>query len=190
MEHPLPASQHAEIPLPRLQARNVFSHKTQTNGCRHIVKLAVFLPWKTYKYQCVHLPAFLHNGKERFLCPIQQNLLPEQIFTGITGDAKLWKNNYLCSAFCSHPHIFTNLFRIIFTVRHTDIRCYCRCFYKTIPHNSVCPFTFFWIIFSLPLPAAVLTLPSETYNLYYRNDSSFQSAFLRLSFPLFLFPRC
>ena len=146
---------------------------TVANHRSHIIKLAILFPRKPYKNECLFSLRKLHDLLQTLLCCQQQRLLPEQIRTRISGNAKFRENEYRRPVPMRLINPLTDPLCIICTVCHPDLWCQSRYLYKPVLHASS----------FLPLQANVCFLPAGSLILlplrdtfYYRTDSQPQSS--------------
>ena len=76
------------------------------------------------------------NLVKRFLCLFQKQLLQEQISTCITGKYELRKDQNPAAISGCFPHGGNHLFCIVERIRHADLWCNGRNFYKTMIHRT------------------------------------------------------
>ena len=118
-------------------------HQSQQISVRisscHIVELSVYFQWKTCKEKTVHAFTCRYDLLQRFFRSFQQNILAEQVGTGVTGNAKLRKYNDPGTLLPGFPHQTDGFLCIVLCISHANLRRDRCCLHKSIFH-LICSF--------------------------------------------------
>ena len=91
---------------------------------------------KSYKYKCVDIRGSCRNLKQSRAALIQQQVVKEDITTGVSAYAKLREYYELCALLGRLMHIGYNLLCVIIHIGNSYLRRYCRCLNKAILHKK------------------------------------------------------
>ena len=131
---------------------------------RHIVELVADLQRQSHEYQRVITRRCIRHHFQRFPCPGKQKLLQEQIAAGVARNAKFRKYDDpgpFCIRFLKS---FTNFARIIYRIRHPDLRRHRCCLNKSMSHD----FLHFCAAARIPCNPLSASCPLNLFQFLYR----------------------